>query len=303
MSCFIFNSLTFNDYDKVYNYMSQYGEGSCQHSFVSMYILHEKYGDMICEKDGFLYVLRSHLEDEEYRVYLAPMGDGNLKEAYQNILDDAHHYNKKAKFITLTEKHKCFVEDNFPEVFETYFDRDLSEYIFSTEKMMTYPGKDMKKRRLEANSFRRTYEGRIDIKVIEESDFADILEFQKIWMEQNIENHDEEDLKREFRSIKIQFDNYDKLHLSGIVLRIDGAVQGYEVGTILNDNYYDAIIEKGNKELRHIHKVLRQEYCIRCVNPSKYYNIEEDLGIEGLRLMKNIYHPEFLLDKYVVNER
>ena len=70
-------------------HMRACGEGSCQHSFTSLFTLREKYGSMICERDGFLFILREGLCRNGERVYLAPMGDGDLKAAYAAILKDA----------------------------------------------------------------------------------------------------------------------------------------------------------------------------------------------------------------------
>ena len=73
-----FLPVTWEDYELIYPYTSAYGEGSCQHSPVSMASLEEKYGDSICMRDGFMYTLRSRLCDDEYRVYLAPLGSGDV---------------------------------------------------------------------------------------------------------------------------------------------------------------------------------------------------------------------------------
>ena len=100
MSELNFHPVTLEDYDVVWKYMSKHGEGSCQHSFVTMFSLYEKYGDAICEQDGFLYVLREHLCHDDVRVYLAPMGDGDRKEAFEMILEDAHSYHAVVEFQT-----------------------------------------------------------------------------------------------------------------------------------------------------------------------------------------------------------
>ena len=84
-----FLPVTWEDYERIYPYTSAYGEGSCQHSPVSMASLAEKYGDAVCMRDGFMYTLRSHLCDEEYRVYLAPLGCGDVAEAFRRIFADA----------------------------------------------------------------------------------------------------------------------------------------------------------------------------------------------------------------------
>ena len=69
-----FRPIALSDIDWVDKYTSLYGEGSCQHSPVSMFSLSEKYGDEICEQEGILYVLRRNLCDDTYRVYMAPFG-------------------------------------------------------------------------------------------------------------------------------------------------------------------------------------------------------------------------------------
>ena len=93
-----------DDYSRIYAYTSAFGEGSCQHSPVSMYSLEEKYGDAVSEKDGFLYTLRSKLCDQDYRVYLVPLGNGNMKAAFGCLFADADAYGKKVKFVSLTEQ-------------------------------------------------------------------------------------------------------------------------------------------------------------------------------------------------------
>ena len=99
-----FQPVGLRDYSRIYAYTSVCGEGSCQHSPVSMYSLAEKYADEVCEKDGALYTLRARLSDRDYRVYLAPLGQDITKRAYENILADARAYGKKVKFLSLTQK-------------------------------------------------------------------------------------------------------------------------------------------------------------------------------------------------------
>ena len=127
-----FKPVELNDRDDIYRYMSEFGEGSCQHSFVSMYSLSEKYGDSFCILDDMLYTLRSKLCDDEYRVYLAPMGYGDKRQAFINILEDAHSYQKKVKFITLTKQYANFLENEFAGQFNIEENRDLAEYIYRT---------------------------------------------------------------------------------------------------------------------------------------------------------------------------
>ncbi|MBQ9347995.1 MAG: DUF2156 domain-containing protein, partial [Oscillibacter sp.] len=173
----VFEPVQLEDYARIYQYTSMYGEGSCQHSPVSMYSLAEKYGDSVCERDGFLYTLRSNLCDETYRVYLAPLGGGDQKRAFENLLADAAQHGKRVKFHTLTERAAAALEEALLGQFEFREDRDLAEYIYRAESMATFSGIRLKKRRNEVNAFWSRYAERAAVTRISSADFADMLAY------------------------------------------------------------------------------------------------------------------------------
>lgn len=302
------SSLTFTpvgleDYDRIYSYTSVYGEGSCQHSPVSMYSLSEKYGDSICEQDGFLYTLRSCLCDDTYRVYLAPFGGGDLKTAYQRILNDAAAHGRKAKFFTLTESAAHFLSQAFPDRFNMEENRDLAEYFCRTQSTATFAGGQLQRRRREVHTFWHLYGDRASIHPIVQEDMDDILAFKERWLDMSSENHDMSALSIESRMIDRQLAHFDDLKLTGIVLRIDGWVEGISYGTRLSSKYFDGLVEKGNRSIPHISKVLRMESAKQCAGDCEYFNMEEDVGVPGLRVVKMSYCPEYLLRKFIASER
>ncbi len=303
MSDLFFSLVTLSDFDRIYKYVERFGEGSSQHSPVSMYSLSEKYADSICEKDGFLYTLRKELCDEEYMVYLAPMGDGDLRSAFNRIFDNAHGRGFKVKFFSITERYADVLDREFPGMFDIIEDRDLAEYMFLTEKMSTYSGRALKKRRSEYNTFWNIYGDRATVRRITPDDHRDIIEFENLWLHQNEETHDMKVLSREARMIHRQLELFDELGLSGVVARIDGRVRGFGYGAPISSRFYDAIIEKGDREVPHIYKVLRLESVKQCAMDYTYVNMEEDVGLEGLRNLKNSYKPDYLLRKYIAIER
>ena len=298
-----FEPVGLKDYSRIYPYTSAFGEGSCQHSPVSMYSLEEKYGDAISEKDGFLYTLRSRLCDQDYRVYLAPLGGGSMKEAFERLFADAESYGKRVKIISVTERAAEILEQEFPGRFDLQEERDLAEYMFRSEIMGTFVGHALQKRRTEVHAFWHLYGERAAVSRITPEDFPGILEFEQKWLAQNKETHDMNVLEREARMIEKQLAHFDALHLSGVVLRIDGEIVGFGYGTKLSDHFYDAIVEKGDRNIQHVYKVLRQESVKQCAMDCVYVNMEEDMGLPGLRALKYAYKPEYLLKKYIATER
>lgn len=111
------------------------------------------------------------------------------------------------------------------------------------------------------------------MKKIEESDFPEIFAFEREWVEENEETHDREALEREEKCIKIQLAAYDALRLSGVVIRIDGEVKGFSYGAGLNGNSYDGIIQKADKEVPNIYKVLTMEVAKHIAEEYEYINI------------------------------
>ncbi len=295
--------VSLDDIKTIYQYTSLYGEGCCQHSPVSMWSLYEKYGDSFCIQDGFLYVCREHLCDDDYRVYLAPFGAGDIVGAFETILADAHSHEKKAKFITLTEKYVNTLNQAFPGQFECINDRDLAEYIISAETMRDFPGKFHARRRTEIRSFWRDFGDRTEVHEMTADDLEEVLDYAHEWRDKYSETHDEDALERELKCIRKQIWNYDKLGISGTVIRIDGNVKAFCYGVGLNDDYYDVLIEKGDREYSGIYRVLRQESTKLNVTGYKYVNFEEDVGVPGLRRLKESYGPEFLIGKYRVTEQ
>lgn len=293
-----FSPVRLEDMERIYPYTSVFGEGSCQHSPVSMWSLAEKYGDEICIADDTLFVLRRNLCDDEYRVYLAPLG-ADPEAGFDRILEDAKAHGRKVKFLTLTQHYADILTSTHPDDFNITEDRDLAEYMYRTEKMAAFSGRSLRKRRSEANTLWNIYGERASVKLIEPADHKDILEFENIWLEQSSEDHDMEALRREARMIEKQLEYFDQLSLSGIVLRIDGVVHGFGYGVKLSDIHYDAVIEKGDRNIPHIYKVLRKESVRQCAMECTYVNMEEDVGIAGLRAIKLAYKPEYLLSKYI----
>ena len=300
-----FQPIAASDYDRLYPYTSAYGEGSCQHSPVSMFALSEKYGDSTAICDGFLYVLRENLCDDAYRVYLAPLGGDRaaLKGAYERILADAHAHGKKVRFVSLTQTHADFLEEAFPGLFEKACERDLAEYVYEVRTLAEFPGKDLSKRRSEIRKFWREYGEKATVAPITEKDFDELLTFSETWIYENEETHDKVALSRELRDIRKLIEHYDALHLTGTVLRVEGKVEAFCIGSALNDQYYDIMIEKGVRDIPGVYRVLRAEDTKLRAASFAYMNYEEDVGVPGLRQLKESYGPARLLTKYVMTEQ
>ena len=303
-----FQPLTMGSKRLVDSYTFRYGEGSCQHSFVSSWCLKHKYGDMFCEQDGFLYTMRAKKCTDKNRVYLFPHGDrAGIRGAVQNVIDDAHEHGAKVRFETLTGNAKDLVLENFPGMFTSEASEDYTEYVYSIDRQKDLSRWGLRNRRQKINRFFRDYGDRCEILSIEREHIPLIREYQAKWLKYKLESQERDAhyidaITTDNEAIQTALGSFFELGLFGIVIFIDGKVAGYEYGSRLSDTFCDSMEEKGDTRIRSICRVLNQEFINRCCQGMHYINVEEDVGIEGVREKKHFDRPDIMIEKFVVQE-
>lgn len=288
-------------------YYTQYGEGSCQHSFVSSFCMNGKYGDLVCVRDGFLYTLRSGLCGGEERAYLFPLGDGSreqaIRRAVENVLEDARAHGCRARFETVTESAAELLKRLFPGRFLAEEKRDYAEYVYSHDKLALLPGHAMASKRYDIATFEKQYAGRYAVRRIETPEQVDeIRPFQAWWKAMRMAREEDVQLEREDEAIQRGLTHFFELGLSGILIYIDGRLAGYAYGAPLSEDCYDVMIEKGDRGVPDIYRILNRDLVRLCCGGITWINREEDLGVEGLRRAKLSYKPDRLILKYTVRE-
>ena len=194
-----------------------------------------------------------------------------------------------------------------PGVFSVEGSRDLAEYVYSTDDLVNLPGIHFKKIRNVIHKFFREYEGRYEILKIASEHIECIRNFQGEWLDEKLfrENNPlhEVQLANENAGVQCALDNFFELGLDGIVILIDGKIHGYMYGSPLSAEHFDAISGKGEPAIPNISSVLKREFARLCCSGFKYVNLEEDLGVEGLRNMKTLYMPAYLIENFILTEK
>ena len=303
-----FQPVTLELRDRLIPHYHAYSQHSCQHSFVSSYCMAGKYGDRVCLEDGYLFTLRGLKCTEREREYLFPLGDLTAEEkvceAVEKVLRDAHAHKSKVVFRTITKEAADLLNRHFADTFVTEEVRDFAEYIYTHDKLALLPGHEMAHKRYDLHTFERDFAGRYEVKVIQTKEQLDeILPFQEWWIEEKIEHEEDVQLEKEDEAIRLGLAHFFELGLSGIIVYVDGKMAGYAYGAPLSKDSYDVIIEKGDRRIPDIYKVLNRDLVRFCCEGYTYINREEDLGVEGLRTAKLSYKPDILLEKFIATEK
>lgn len=104
----------------------------------------------------------------------------------------------------------------------------------------------------------------------------------------------------EWEAVREILTNYHILNLTGGVIMIEGRVEAFTIGELLNENTAVVHIEKANPEIPGLYPMINQQFCEKSLHNITYVNREQDLGIDGLREAKLSYYPDHFEEKYQI---
>lgn len=299
-----FESLTLEKKELIESYTLKYGQMSCQYSFVANFCHKAKYDDHFCIINDFLVFFRKGISSDNKRIFLFPIGDFSrkeeLKDCIQKLKNDCIEQNCELSFDYITKKDAELLTELFPNEYKVQENRDYFEYIYEATRYTSLEEYELRKKKKKVDEFYRLYGTKSEIYLIQDKDIEDIMLFEKKWFEENKLRNIESHLEYEDLAIEVALKNYKELNLSGVIVRINGNIEGYFIGSELSNNAYDGMFAKANRDFKELYTVLFTQSFKYYEKKFDYINMEEDIGLEGLRRMKLSYIPDVLLEKYSV---
>lgn len=177
-------------------------------------------------------------------------------------------------------------------------DRDNFDYIFETERYLTFSGSRLKSRRNFLNGFLKQYPDYQSI-TLDLTDIAyleQILTLQNKWSQDSI-NFSINEERAFMRFIKFA----PHFKYLAIAMIINDTLVGLSINALPAERCAHSLFLKGDKQYRGIYAAMMHETSKKLIE-HKYHHInyEQDLGIEGLRKAKVALDPVHFLNKYAV---
>ncbi len=117
------------------------------------------------------------------------------------------------------------------------------------------------------------------------------LALAEVWCEQRL-CEDDISLLHEFRGIRDALDNFAALHIEGGAIVVDGKVQAFSLGELLEREVGVVHIEKANPEFKGIYPMITQQFSAqRWQGNVAFINREQDLGDPGCDTPKSRTTP------------
>lgn len=176
--------------------------------------------------------------------------------------------------------------------------RDAADYVYRCDKMRSFSGKKLQKKRNHLNAFYKEYEGRWCYQPLSHKDTDEIIAFLSQW-------HQEDDdfmLAYEKLGILRVLENWEALGAKGGVIRIDEHIEAFTIGSRLSAQMCQINVEKANDSIRGLYQAIGKEFLSHEFLDAIYVNREDDMGLMPLRQAKESYYPEYMIMKYRIGE-
>ncbi|MBE6751613.1 MAG: DUF2156 domain-containing protein [Ruminococcaceae bacterium] len=286
-----FQDISIEDRERVENYFEFLEEPFCDFTFGNLFCWSVVENTKIAFLNNFLFI---RFSDNEKLYYTFPLGNGEIKNAINLIIEDAKINNKKFQFVCLNKKQSEILKEIFKEEIKINKNRDAFDYVYSVKKLSTLSGRKYHSKKNHFNSFKNNYN--FIYEEINENNLQDCIRFANEWYS---ETEATPPLLKEQKVLIKAFENYFKLNLIGAIIKINEKIVAFCVGEkMYKENIFCTHFEKASSEFQKAYTVINKLFSEISINNFEFVNREDDAGIEGLRKAKLSYYPELILEKY-----
>ncbi|MBS4960584.1 MAG: DUF2156 domain-containing protein [Clostridiales bacterium] len=263
----------------------------CEYSFSTLYMWRNIFHTKIAQVNNFLCCLSNH----ERIVYTYPVGLGDVKSVIDQLIYDSKERQTQFILRGITVKQKELLETLYPTTFYFKEERDQFDYIYSVEKLTKLAGKHFHGQRNHIARFKDN--DNWNFEKITEHNIEECSKMSDEWCVK-YSKLKEASLQLEACAVREAFRHFFELGMQGGLLRREGKVVAFTMGSPISEEVFDVNIEKAFGDIQGAYPMINQQFVTNCLQGYTYVNREEDLGEEGLRKAKLAYKPDILLEKY-----
>ena len=288
-----FKKAQIEDRESIVKILSESPCKSMEYNFTLIFMWEDQYGIEYAIDEGILYIRSGN----DKKSFLFPCGNGDIKKAIEKMRSMSP---EGLSFYSLNKEQKQYIECEYPHQFEMAYNRNAGDYVYLTENLTSLAGKKLSSKRNHINRFESEHKNWTYEKITPEN-LDEVCKMHNLWCDmQDISQ--KKGLKEETDAVKKVFKYYDRLNLSGGLIRADGQVVAFSVGDRLNNNTFLVHIEKAFGNINGAYPLINREFVRHNCGDYKYVNREDDAADEGLRKAKLSYRPVEIIEKYNAKE-
>ncbi len=221
-----------------------------------------------------------------------PVGEGDRRSAVIKLSAYIRELGLTPVFRNLSREMVTELESQFPGCFEYVADRNVADYIYATEKLITLSGKKLHAKRNHYNYFKNNYA--YTYKSLTKEDMPACMSLFDQWLNNKTEHHLMENSREATARL---LDNFASLPVRGGGIFMDQELVAFSIGEPVSKDTVLVHLEFA-ADYRGLFNVINSEFCAHEWSNFTYVNREEDMGLVGLRQAKMAYRPVKLLEKF-----
>jgi hypothetical protein len=183
------------------------------------------------------------------------------------------------------------------EEFEISFEEGDADYVYTVEKMSTYKGRNLHKKRNLLKQFLEQYAHEARPLTNDRLDHARFV--LDDWLATTSMKAEDTD----FGACREALDRYEELVLCGGIYYAGGEPAGFVLGEELNSETFVLHFAKARTKFKGVYQYLFNNFAKVLPPKYRFLNLEQDLDKENLRVFKSSYVPDAMLRKARVRLR
>ena len=259
----------------------------CEYTFANLYAWRKLYDFSVSMFEGFV-ILLSRRETDRY--FFEPLGKGDKAGTIKQLSKETG-----LEFRFISEEIKRSFEND--KGFNVSPDKDNSDYVYNSSDLINLKGKKFDGKRNFIKRFKA--ENKYSYKALNGGNAKNCIEFSEEWCKlrdcQGVES-----LKFESFAIREMLEKFSALGLSGGAIDVANEICAFGIGEKLKDDTFVVHILKAKDGIIGLNQTMNNEFLSREAAGFKFVNMEQDLGLEGLRKSKLSYHPAKMTAKYII---
>ncbi|KAF0133851.1 MAG: hypothetical protein FD145_1061 [Candidatus Saganbacteria bacterium] len=285
-----FKDLDIKDWEILAEHLSKIKRTICELVLANIVI----WKDFDCPKltmvNQNLCVLINPLNELSY--FLEPLGHNKIEETVKICLSHTKRISRASESFVSSLPKNLYHPTCLPGQYD---------YVYSIPELAQLSGKKFDAKRNHIKKFLSRYPDHGFVNLTAENKDKAIRLFEK-WFESKKDSRSFSKMAyvAQKSALDSAFDNFNELKLAGGAILIKEEIKSFYIGSKLNNDTIDLHFHYCDPNTAGLSQFSLQKACSDSFSSYKYINLEQDIGIAGLRKSKLSYHPLKIEKKFEI---
>lgn len=272
--------ITLKEKEKIEHLRRCYGHELSVHAFHSLYLWQGQLGLSLYLGEN-MFCVRSAWHGGN--AWYFPCGEENECRTFI----DTRRKEKDFKLAALRREDVLWMRREYQDGWKYLPKESEDEYIYSIREHLELRGGAYANMRTQVHKVEREY--RIGISMLDASNEEDAIAIIRKWRCRKGEPREDSLTDDQVSETLIRMRR--ELSAEGIVVYLDGRPVSVAAGVPLSKDTFNIVLAKSTENLQGVSYYSKRELMKKLRDRFQYINLEDDMGIEGLRRMKRAMRP------------